>query len=263
VFKPEAGVRYDMPVVFGPSELRPQANFGETRAIFHSFLTDPAALEPMVPYHFKLAEPAKVVIGGHMLIDVDWMAGRDYHIVRAAIEVERVIDGENVRALYSLVVWENDSRPVIAGREYLGLAKITGEIPPHEYADDRASFELYEYGTRCLRVDVSDIVQVEQAEVDHINATRGDTITFGWKYIPGPGNTVDADYPVKMVSRGQLHSMAYGKSAVTWDHPTWEQCPFAHRIIETLSALPVLEVLPTRLTVSKGTLDRGASSRID
>jgi hypothetical protein len=263
MFKPEAGVRYDMPVVFGPSELRPQANFGETRTITHSFLTDPAVLAPMIPYHFKLAEPAKVIIGGHMQLDVDWLAGRPYHIVRAATEVERMVDGEKVRAMYSLVIWESDSRPVIAGREFLGLAKITGEIPAHERSEDQAAFELYEYGTRCLRVDVSDIIPVDQATVDEINRTSGDTITFGWKYIPGPGNTVDVDYPVKMISRGTLLSMAKGKSSVTFDSPTWEQCPHAKRYIDTLRTLPVLEVLPATLMVKKSQLDRGASSRID
>jgi hypothetical protein len=263
MFKPEAGRRYDMPVVFGPSELLPQTRVGEARAISHTFLTDAAALEPLIPYHFKLAEPAKVTIGGHMNLDVDWLAGRAYHIVRATAEVERVVDGETVRAGYSFIIWESDSQPVIAGREFLGLAKLTAEIPAHERTDDRAAFELYEYGTRCLRVDVSDITPVDQTVVDEINKNRQDLVHFGWKYIPGPGNTVDVDYPVKSISRATLISMAHGTSTLTFDSPTWEECPHAKRIIDTLRALPVLEVLPATLTVSQNSLDRGAATRID
>ena len=262
MFKPEPGRRYDMPAVFGPSELRDQATFGETRVVTHSFLTERDALEPLIPYHFRLVEPAKVIIGGHMQIDVDWLGGRNYHIVRAAAEVEFSHGGTLLRGLYSLVVWESDPRPVIAGREFQGIAKIFGEIPEHERTEHSAAFECFEYGTRLLRVDVAGLKPAGDDAVARLNAA-GDRVAFGWKYIAGPDGTVDADYPVKQVSRSKVQSAWTGESSVTFDQPTWEQAPTSARIVRTLAALPVIDVLPSMITHSRnGVLDRRATTRL-
>jgi Acetoacetate decarboxylase (ADC) len=262
MFKPEPGRRYDMPPVFGPSEIGGQARYGEIRMIAHSFLTEPAALEPLIPYHFSLAQPAKVTFIGRMHTDVDWLAGRPYQSVRVSADVE-ARDGDAVlRGPYGLVVWESDARPVIAGREYLGISKIIGELPEHERGTSTAAFECFEYGTRLLRVEVRDITPAGADEVARLNS-RGEAVTFGWKYIPGPGGTVDADYPVKMVSRPSVTAAWHGVSTLSFGQPTWEQCPISYRIAETLAALPVVEVLPATLTVSNGSrLDREASARI-
>jgi hypothetical protein len=263
MFKPTPGRRYDMPVIFGPSEIGGQATYGETRMIAHSFLTDPSAVEPLVPYHFTLAEPAKVTVIGRTHTNVDWLAGRDYRSVRVSLDVQ-ARDGDDVlMAPYGLVVWESDPHPVISGREYLGISKMAGEIPPHTCEDGTAAFECYEYGTRLLRVEVSDIQTVDSTTVARLN-TGHDTITLGWKFIPGPGGTVDADYPVKQVSRSSITSMATGTGSLTFDEPSWEQCPFSSRIVRALAALPVVDVLPATLTVSAGSqLDRAASARLD
>ena len=262
MFKPEPGLRYDLPVVFGPSELGGQTTYGDTHAIVHSFLTDPAALEPLIPYHFSLARPARISVIGRVIHGVDWLAGRTYHSVRVSADV-LARDGDAVIAgPYGLVVWESDPRPVIAGREYLGLSKIVGEIPDHERAGKTAAFECYEYGSRLLRVDVSDVTPVPAGVVAEQNSRR-ESITLAWKYIPGPGGTVDADYPVKMVGRPNVTAMWTGTSSIVFDHPTWEQCPISYRIVDALAALPVVERLPATLMVSNGSaLDRGASARL-
>jgi len=263
MFKPEQGRRYDMPVVFGPSQLGGRATYASRRAITYSFRTDPAALEPLIPYHFSLAEPATVMIHSSMLIGVDWLANRSYHTARVSAQVEARHEGEILRGPYHLVDWESEPRAVIAGREYLGIAKIVGEIPEHERRGDTAAFECYEYGTRLLRVDVSNLQPVTEEELDRRNG-GGDTITFGWKYIPGPGGTVDADYPIKMVSRGRTDAMWTGDGSAVFDQPAWQQCPASARIMPTLASLPVLESLPATVAVAAGgILDRAASARLD
>jgi len=263
VFKPEQGRRYDMPVVFGPSPLGGRATYASRRAISYSFLTDPAALEPFIPYHFRLAEPATVIVHSSMLIGVDWLAGRNYHTARVSVQVEAKDRGEILRGPFHLVDWESEPRAVIAGREYLGLAKIVGEIPEHEQSGDTAAFECYEYGTRLLRVEVSHLRRIREEELERRNG-GGDFVTLGWKFIPGPGGTVDADYPVKMVSRGRADAMWTGDGSVAFDQPTWEQCPTSARIMPALAGLPVLESLPaTVVTAAGGILDRAASARLD
>lgn len=262
MFKPEEGLRYDMPVVFGPSQLGGSATYASRRAISYSFRTDPAALEPLIPYHFNLAEPATVILHSSMLIGVDWLANRNYHTARVSVQVEARDGSQILRGPYHLVDWESEPRAVIAGREYMGMAKIVGEIPEHERSGDAAAFECYEYGTRLLRVEVSNLAPVSGEELERRNG-GGDFVTLGWKYIPGPGGTVDADYPVKMVSRGRVDAMWTGDGSAVFDQPTWEQCPVSARIMQTLTGLPVLESLSATVIVANGgILDRAASARL-
>jgi hypothetical protein len=252
-----------MPVVFGPSEIGAHATFAEKRTVSYVFRTDPAALEALIPYHFTLAEPARVMIASGMFIGVDWLAGRNYHNLRISAMVNARDGADIVTGPFHLVDWETDSHPVISGREYLGLAKLVGDIPEHERGPASVAFECYEYGTRLLRVEVTDLAPASDDVFAAANDGK-DTIVLGWKFISGPGGSVDADYPVKMVSRGTIESMWVGVGCLAFDRPTWEQCPFSSRIVERLATLPVLESYPATFTISKGSvLDRGASARLD
>jgi hypothetical protein len=263
MFKPEPGLSYDMPAVFGPSLLGGQTTYASRQAISYTFRTDPAALEALIPYHFSVAAPATVTVHSSMLIGVDWLAGRNYHTARVSALVEARDGGPTLRGPYHLVDWESEPRAVIAGCEYLGIAKIVGEIPEHERSEDAAAFECYEYGTRLLRVEVADLRAVSIEELDRLNSGK-EFVTLGWKYIPGPGGTVDADYPVKMVSRGKTDAMWTGSGSVVFEQPSWEECPTSSRIMQALTALPVLESLTATLSVAAGgILDRAASARLD
>jgi hypothetical protein len=257
MFTPQPGRRYDMPAVFGSPEMAGQIKFREIRDIAHSFRSDPAALEALVPYHFSVADSAKVTVSSSMNLGVDWLGGRDYNVARVMVEVETDYAGERVRAPYHLVLWETDPHPVIAGREFQGYAKIPGEIPDHELGDETAAFECFEYGNRLLRVDVSDVTPV----IDEVGKA-GEWISFGWKYIPGPGGAIDADYPTRLVGYSEVLAMSTGVSTLSFDSPTWELCPFSARIVETLAALPVLEVAPAVVKTTTGVLYRDAVERI-
>ena len=259
MFKPEAGQWYEMPAMFGKSVLPPQTTYDEVRSIAHRFITDASALEPFVPYHFRLAEPATVTVIGNTLIGVDYLAGRNCQTVRVSIDAEYHQGGDVLRAPYGLVVWESDPAPVIAGREHLGISKLVAQVPEHERGEGSAAFECYEYGTRLLRVDVSGLTSVDLGPEP---AREAEWVTLGWKYSPGPGGTVDADYPTTMVARTTVRRRWTGTSAIKWDRPAWEQAPISARIIDALAALPVVEVLPATVTHTVGTLDRAASARL-
>jgi hypothetical protein len=258
MFKPEPGLRYDMPVVFGPSSVGAKAHFREIRNITHRFLTDPSALEPLVPYHFSLAEPAVVNVASNIHVGVDWLAGRNYNTAFASIEVRAKDGDKDLRGTYVLVQWEAGPHLVFAAREFLGVAKLSGEIPDHERGPDTAAFECSEYGTRMFRVEVTDLTPVDVPNAEGLHEAGG----FGWKYITGPGGIVDADYPTKQVSRTKLLSKWTGASSLVWDQPTWEQCPLSCRFVERLGALPVLEVLPASVSIMTGMFDRDACSRL-
>jgi acetoacetate decarboxylase len=265
VFKPEPDQRYYMPVMF-PHDIPDQTNLGEGQTISHAFVTDRAILEPLVPHHFNLPEVAKVVITAVAHKSVDWLGGRPYNSVRVSVEVERTHGDQVLRGPYGLVAWQSDPWPVIAGREWGGVSKVPGEVPDHENGDGTAAFECYEYGTRLLRCEVSNLTRVDDEALAEINRNRKPVHHLGWKYNSGPGGTVDCDYVVETITHGGgPHEMwTRGVSTLVWDRPTWQQCPHSVGIVNALAELPQLEVLPATMTRSTGgILDRAALVRLD
>lgn len=250
-----------MPVVFGPSRMEAVTVSEHVRTTALSFLTTEESIKPLIPYHFDTVPDPVVTIVSLMNSGVDHMAGRSYNAVGVMVDV--IAHGENgpFRAPYHLVIWENDCNPIIAGREFQGYAKIFGEIPDHRYEGDRASFELREYGNRLLEVEVSGLQDVPDEELQRIRSVNR-SVMVGWKYITGPGNACDADYPTMLVAYPEVQSARRGVGRLSLDEPTWEQCPTSSRIINVLRKLPIVEMRPAMVTTGKVKLARDEVIRL-
>ncbi len=261
MFEIDPTKRYDMPVVFGPSDLPDVTNIGDTRTIAIPFKTEKAALTQYIPGFFTLPDEPVVTVSSSNFSDVDWLgAGRGYNVTRVTTPVS--YDGsEKLTGPYSLVIWESDSKPVIAGREFQGYAKIVGRTPLHERTDDLAAFECFEYDDRLVRGEVSEPKAVPESKVSALN-TGAPNIALGWKYIPSPEGGADADYPTKLVSYSTINAVWRGVGSITFDEPTWQQAPLSSRIIAALRDLPNLGYGSASIVHGANTLHRDDVRRL-
>lgn len=262
--------RYDMPVVFGPSLLPDVTVMEDLQNIAIAFLSERSAIEKYIPRYFELEGDPIVSVSSSHNGGVDWLGGRQYNVARVQVNVRYRFPEdqapknrvqEDLVGPYSLVIWESDAKPVIAGRELQGYAKIVGEIPAHERSENLAAFECSEYGTRLFRGEVTNMKQLGDDVLSRMN-TGDERIALGWKYIPSPEGGADADYPTKLVSTGTVKSAWVGEGQLTFDSPTWQQAPGSAHIVEALKALPVLEYKTCSVTHSRVTLPRNAVVRL-
>lgn len=255
--------RYDMPVVFGPSLLPEVTVMKDLRNIAVPFLTERAAIERFLPRFFEVdGEPVVTVSSSHNG-GVDWLGGRQYNVVRVQVNVRfRSSEGDDVVGPYSLVIWESDPKPVIAGRELQGYAKIVGDIPDHERSEGNAAFEVGEYGTRLLRGEAHGLEPLDPSVLSKLGDER-EQVALGWKYIPNPEGGADVDYPTKLLSTVSVSAAWSGEGTVSFDSPTWQQAPGSAHIIEALKTLPVLEYRTATVVHSRVTLPRNAVIRLD
>lgn len=256
--------RYDMPVVFGPSLLPDVTVMSDLRNIAVPFLTERAAIERFIPRFFEVeGEPVVTVSSSHNG-GVDWLGDRQYNVVRVQVTVRfrSSSGGGDIVGPYSLVIWESDPKPVIAGRELQGYAKIVGEIPDHERAEGRAAFECREYGTRLLRGEVHGLEPLDPSVLSTLGAER-EQVALGWKYIPSPEGGADVDYPTKLLSTVSVSAAWSGEGTVTFDSPTWQQSPGSAHIVDALKTLPVLEYRTATVVHSRVTLPRNAVIRLE
>ena len=264
-FEIDESKRYDMPVVFGPSLLPDVTVMEDLQNIAISFLSERSAIEKYIPRYFELEGDPVVSVSSSHNGGVDWLGGRQYNVARVQVNVRyRFPTGQTAEDLigpYSLVIWESDAKPVIAGRELQGYAKIVGEIPAHERSENLAAFECSEYGTRLFRGEVTNLKKLSPDVLDRMNNGE-ERIALGWKYIPSPEGGADADYPTKLVSTGSVKSAWVGEGQLTFDSPTWQQAPGSAHIVEALKALPILEYRTASVTHSRVTLPRNAVVRL-
>lgn len=259
--------RYDMPVIFGPSLLPEVTVMEDLRNIAVPFLTERAAIERFLPRFFEIEGDPVVTVSSSHNGGVDWLGGRQYNVVRVQVNVRfRSSESDespvqDIVGPYSLVIWESDPKPVIAGRELQGYAKIVGEIPDHERSDGSAAFECGEYGTRLLRGEAHGLKPLDPSVLAKLGEER-EQVALGWKYIPNPEGGADVDYPTKLLSTVSVSEAWTGEGAVTFDSPTWQQAPGSAHIIDALKTLPVLEYRTSTVVHLRVTLPRDAVRRL-
>ncbi len=261
--------RYDMPVVFGPSLLPDVTVMDDLQNVAVPFLTERAAIERFLPRFFEVEGDPVVTVSSSHNGGVDWLGGRQYNVVRVQVNVRlRSSSGgdrspnHDVVGPYSLVIWESDPKPVIAGRELQGYAKIVGEIPDHQRAEGSAAFECREYGTRLLQGEAHGLEPLDPSVLSKLSGER-EQVALGWKYIPNPEGGADVDYPTKLLSTVSVSEAWTGEGTVTFDSPTWQQAPGSAHIIDALKTLPVLEYRTATVVHSRVTLPRNAVIRLD
>ncbi|MFC5817563.1 acetoacetate decarboxylase family protein [Nonomuraea harbinensis] len=258
------GVRYDMPAAFGPS-VAPDVEEGfDIRGSEIFFETSPEAVEALLPRWFRPAERPVVSVCYRHMIRMGWMGGRDYRLVTFRVTTHcDAVEGSPVNP-YSWVIWESDCAPVLAGRELMGSPKLFADIPVARAGGEDHEFTCHEYEALLVRGRLHGLREVSRPELDAALERMREARSYYWKYIPGPGGTVDADYPVAIRMDIPYVQMWKGAGELELNVPTAVEAPYSSKIMAALAALPRL----SQLTASSWhavdcKLFRGETRRLD
>ena len=263
-FTPEPAVRYDMPAVFGPSLMPPVTDVDNATAVILSYESDPAAVAKLLPYHFKVADPAIVSISRISYPSTDYMGGRGYNEIVVLLTARYEGRGTAINAAFAPVLWVDQFGALFAGREFQGLAKLTGELPTVEgQPDSDMRFHCSEYGARLLEGEVRNLSPITGDKLEAVRKSSAAVPTFGWKYIPSCTGQPDADYPLVNYTRWRYAQAWSGEGSVRFMTPSASEAPFSARVVAALAALPVRRW--RRAFVGRGTvaIDRSMSRRLD
>ena len=255
--------KYEMPVVFGPTEIPEVSVWNRVTMVSVSFVTTFDAARPLVPAALEIPDRPVVTVSRMSYAGVDYLAGRGYNEVTVGITATHELDGGRQRGSFMPVVWVDEFRPLIIGREYMGYAKLGAEFGPVISDHGSRSYELHEYSTRLLRGEVSGLVALEGDELRAARRAAAAVTVFGWKHIAGPQATVDADYLTCTPLQFEWTSVLQGRGQVSFEAPDWSAAPHSARIVRALGALPVVEVRRALVAVGSGSLDRTAVTRLD
>jgi acetoacetate decarboxylase len=238
---------YLLPLIMGPAfdqADQPRSAYGQMRSLAVTFQTDPGAVRPLVPECYLIPDTATVTVAFGDHDRVDFMAGDGYRVayvgVSARFEGEEAVDG-----LYILIMWENQTLPILLGRELIGIPKLGAEITAMrelEAGSLRASASVW--GHKVMQLEVAGLseqnLMVRRTAQKRVNAIPW----LGYKHIPSLDGPPDASYPMVVWNEVRLnHLYLADHGRATFGNPAETDIGQLAGITTALSTLPLGEIV--------------------
>jgi acetoacetate decarboxylase len=120
-----------MPLLIGATPRFPGGTkYQEVTTVSLQFETSPAAVEALLPDCYQTTDPSIVTMAFSYNTGVEWMAGNGYRIGTMMVSARFYGKQDQVEGNYILVMFEDDTLPILLGRELLGVPKLYADISP-------------------------------------------------------------------------------------------------------------------------------------
>ena len=241
---------YLMPLISGwiseTGKLR-NAGYAEVEFLVLQYQTDSDAARALLPDCYQPAKEPIVTATFGYYDGADFMAGRGYSI--ASVTLAARFDGQkdHVEGDYVLVMYENETLPIITGRELQGIPKVYADISPIETLPDghlRCEASLWKH--LLFGIDLEPLMKqnilVRSAASRRINARP----MLGYKYSPSLEGPPDASYPTVLPSDMKLEELWLGKSGQIFFGEEMESVIMVGKqVVDALKTLPMRQIIQT------------------
>jgi len=261
-FNPGGG--YYMPLSFGPLGGQKVCHYGDVTTLSILYVTDKDALAALLPEPFQPADEPVVTLFCQVYRQVDFMAGGGYNIV--GVNLSAVFDGkkDHFQGNYAAIVWENDTIPIITGRELLGAPKLFADIPDPQQEGNEWRFHCSVYGTRLVEGAIKNTASVDETTRHEIERIARETMWMGYKYIPkADWSGAEVSFPTCIPTAPSVNQAWLGEPSHTFFETGWTSSLFHSSVMKGLRTLSVKEYRVGAVT--RGTFDLlvGESRKIE
>jgi len=243
---------YRMPFIMGPwggfeKDKPPQIAYTEVEVLAMQYQTDFDAIRALLPDCYQPDKEPTVTVLFCYNNGLFFMAGGGY--VMAIVQVAARFDGkqDHVAGDYVLVIFENDTRPIIGGREDLGAPKIYADISQIKtLTNGHLRCEASIWGHMLFGLDLSPLKKqnavVRLAASKMVNARP----SLAYKYIDTLNGPPDADYPTTWKMEAKIEQLWMGQSGeVYFGSAGTEDIAEYKLIMDALKTLPVRKITQT------------------
>ena len=156
-FRFDPSAQYMMPAHFGKRPRRGSAEYLDVTTLSVGYVTDAKKLAQYLPQPVEPAEDPVVSVFYSMNREIEWLAGGSYNIlgVNAAAVFKGKVD--HVEGAYCLVLWEDETDPILTGRELLGIPKIYADIEDHTAYRGRWQTSASHRGYKIVDMAIQDL----------------------------------------------------------------------------------------------------------
>jgi acetoacetate decarboxylase len=151
-------------------------------------------------------------------------------------------------------MFENETLPILTGREWLGIPKLYADISPiRPLEDGHLRCETSLWGHFLFGIDLAPLKEQNVLVRKAASTQSSKSPAFGYKYIAALDGPPDADYPTVMWNDVKLEHLWLGEvGELLYGNPGEQDIGLFKRFIDALKTLPVRSVI--RTSHSRGSL---------
>lgn len=239
---------YRMPLAMGPIFDRKKdlkLAYPQAEALAFQYLTDPESLAALLPDCYRPGKEPLVTVVFSQYNGLSFMSGGGYRM--ATVMVSTRFDGkqDHLEGDYILVMFENDTWPIIGGREDLGVPKIYADISNLKILPDgHLRWEASQAGHLLFGLDVPPM-KGQMGVVRTFTSRQINSRPYlGYKYIPSFEGPPDADYPTVIHMQTKLEKLWMGKKAVLrFGMARYEDIGVVRNLLDTLATLTIIRTV--------------------
>ena len=241
---------YRMPLIMGSLFDRdsiPQIIYPKTESLVLQYKSDPEAIHSLLPEcYLPTKEPIVTVIFSYNS-GLEFMAGGEYRIATVQVSAQFKGKNDNVEGDYILVMFENDTFPIIGGREDLGVPKMYADISPIKMmSEGHLRCEASLWGHLLFGIDLEPLKEQNKVVKQVASKKINERPWLCYKYIPSLDGLPDADYPTIAKSDLKVEQLWLGKSGkLFFGSAGYEDVAFIKQIIDNLKTLQVNQLIQT------------------
>lgn len=236
-----------MPAIFGaPRDVEEGTLYRDVLSLSVTYAAPAEKIESLLPEKFRVgAEPASeplVTVYYARNRNVDWLAGGGYNLLGLDVAATYCGERDRVSGNYCVILWENMTEPILAGREIAGVPKVHADITDPMWDGQRLWVRASKNGRPIVEVELADLQPYNEEQVKQFqeSARRGNWM--GWRYIPrigGPG--AEISQATVFPSSSEYRSVDSAKGTVRFFPSNFAENPTQYRLINLLCELKALE----------------------
>jgi len=248
---------YFMPVSTGPSRPLAAGVFEDVWTLATAYRSDKDALAALLPEPFEPADDPVVTVYYMKCRKINFLAGGGYNAM--GVNLAAYFNGEQdqLHGDFAVVLWEDQTAPIIRGRELLGCPKVFGHVPDPYRIENDVRVQTSDNGHLLLEIQAKNVQPVNESTVERLQAEQQDRYWMAWKYIPNvDGVGAAVSQPTLIGIENRFTAAWTGEGSVRFADVSWEANPESVSILAALRTLRVNEYLRTTLTQGSFTITR-------
>jgi len=227
--------------------------FNNVTMISATYETSKDAMAELLPLPFEPADDPVVSVYYASCPKCNFLAGGGYNLIGVDLATHFNGKKDHLAGNYIVVLWEDNTNPVIRGRDLLGVPKLVADVPDFTQRGNTWQGLARDNNNLLLEVKVRRATPRSRKDVDQINRTMKRDRWMSWKYIPNVNGKGAAVSHPTLIGRQLTVSRSWqGDGEATYGKLTHKQSPWHVDIVNTLRKLKVKEYREG--TVNKGTM---------
>lgn len=237
---------FRMPLILGPmwKDTIPSFEYQQIEVAAIQYFTEPESINALLPDCYKPSKDPLVTVVFGYYNGLEFMAGGGYNV--AVVQVEATFDGnqDQVNGDYILVMFEDQTWPIICGREDLGIPKLYSDVSAIKtMSSGRARCEASYWGHFLFGIELSGLKKQNSIVRKVANKVINSRPWLAYKYIPSLAGPPDADYPTISYNDVKINELWLSNTgSMYFGNVSKDDIGHYKVLIDNLSTLPILRI---------------------